>query len=302
VSDILLIYNPKAGDANFRFSLDRFIELFSDEKHRQICVFRSTMAGDAEKYVNECDLTFVSSIFIAGGTGTVNEVVNALMKRDIHIPIGVIPAGTENEFAHKLGFVSKELEDNFQALRDMDPIPVDIGCANGQYFVDSFTSGTLNSLSKVSTDAKNTFGSMAYYVMGMTSIRNARRMKLCIETREKRYTGFFSYFAVINTNLMTVPRSSTGQFTLVASKNNSFNGDSHYFNPTYGRTGVVENGVVRLVSDYFHITQLDADEGKAATCIDGDMGPDLPLKITVERGAMEFFQNGRGRAGYNNHK
>jgi len=48
MKDILLIYNPKAGDTTFRFSLDRFIEIFS-EKQWEIRVFRSRRAGGHER-------------------------------------------------------------------------------------------------------------------------------------------------------------------------------------------------------------------------------------------------------------
>ena len=39
-------------------------------------------------------------IIAAGGDGTINIVVNAMMKNDLHVPLALFPAGTANDFAH----------------------------------------------------------------------------------------------------------------------------------------------------------------------------------------------------------
>ena len=52
MKNILLIYNPKAGDTTFRFSLDRFIEIFS-EKGYEVRVFRSRVPGDMAEYIQK---------------------------------------------------------------------------------------------------------------------------------------------------------------------------------------------------------------------------------------------------------
>lgn len=41
----------------------------------------------------------IDLMVVAGGDGTVNYVVNAMRNKGLDIPLGVIPAGTANDFA-----------------------------------------------------------------------------------------------------------------------------------------------------------------------------------------------------------
>ena len=177
--NLILIYNPGAGDGQFRFSLDRFMEIFS-AKGYEIKVFRSKEPGDMAVYLKDCNLDETKAVFVAGGNGTINEVVGGLMDRGIHVPVGLIPTGMENDFAKALGF-GKELEENLSALAQMETVPVDVACINGQYFINMCTGGALAYMSKVSADMRAVLGRGAYYLKGMSSLHRAKRFRLKIE-------------------------------------------------------------------------------------------------------------------------
>lgn len=287
--DILLIYNPKAGDASFRFSLDRFIEIFS-VKNWEVLVFRSRAQGDVETYVAGCDLALTEAIFVAGGTGTINEVVNAMIRRGVRLPIGIIPAGTENEFARKLGF-GKDLEANLQAVFKMMPISVDVGEANGRFFVDCLSSGTLNAMTNVSADAKNTFGPLAYYLAGLRNVNRMTRRKLEITDGKNTYRGYFSNFSIFNENVMYEPRRADGRFTLIAGRGTSFSSEPRNASQYRGRVGLIDENTVRLVDSHFQIRVIDDEPKPVRTALDGDTGPDLPLKVQIYPAALDFFYN-----------
>ena len=52
----------------------------------------------------------IDLMVVAGGDGTVNYVVNAMKNKGLDIPLGVIPAGTANDFAGALGMSRHPLE------------------------------------------------------------------------------------------------------------------------------------------------------------------------------------------------
>ena len=52
----------------------------------------------------------IDLMVVAGGDGTVNYVVNAMKRKGLDIPVGVIPAGTANDFAGALGMSREPLE------------------------------------------------------------------------------------------------------------------------------------------------------------------------------------------------
>ena len=52
----------------------------------------------------------IDLMVVAGGDGTVNYAVNAMKRKGLDIPIGVIPAGTANDFAGAVGMSREPLE------------------------------------------------------------------------------------------------------------------------------------------------------------------------------------------------
>lgn len=291
MKDILLIYNPKAGDTTFRFSLDRFIEIFSD-KNWEIRVFRCSDIGSAAAYLSETDLSSTQAIFAAGGSGTINEIVGAMIRRGIQLPLGIIPAGTQNEVARRLGF-GNDLEQNLKALSKMETLKVSVASCMDRFFVDEISAGTVAALTHTSPEMKNTFGTLANYMMSVTAIKKLRKMKLQVEAGEKRYTGKFQYFAVINTDLRKDPRKNTGLFTLVASKKASYGVENKYLLDESEENGIINNKALRIVGSEFSIIPGE-EEGAIITQVDGDLGPSLPLNIHVLHEALEVVYDAEG--------
>ena len=70
------------------------------KKGYEVRIFRSSVKNDMGNYLKNKDLSNCKAIIVAGGDGSINDVVNAMFKNNInHIPLGVIPAGTANDFA-----------------------------------------------------------------------------------------------------------------------------------------------------------------------------------------------------------
>ena len=301
---ILLIYNPKAGDTTFRFSLDRFIEIFS-KKAYEIRIFRSCRPGDMAEYLLQADLTSVGAIMVAGGTGTVSEVVGAVVGQKIALPVGIIPAGTENELAKYLGFTG-DLEENLKALYEMHEGRVDVGKIGDQYFVDLCGAGTFSSISNVSTDIRTAFGKIASYMKGAVSFQKLKSRKLYIETGGKRYIGTFSSFIAANEALYRDGSLSEGTLTFVATRGNMLGGEGKYLGKDYQDehdtahlhdnhgVGEIEKGVLRLVGTEFKI-EAESDDPLPME-IDGESGlMQLPMTITVLPAALRVFYSPEGR-------
>ena len=95
----------------------------------------------------------IDLMVVAGGDGTVNYVVNAMRNKGLDIPLGVIPAGTANDFAGALGMSHKPLEAAKQiASGAIDR--VDCGCVNGLYFVNIFSFGIFTTTSQRTPDER----------------------------------------------------------------------------------------------------------------------------------------------------
>jgi diacylglycerol kinase family enzyme len=77
-------------------------------------------------------------VVAAGGDGTVNAVVNALIHTDT--PLGVLPLGTLNHFAKDTG-MPLNITDAVHVLVHEPPQRVDVGEVNGHFFVNNSSIG-----------------------------------------------------------------------------------------------------------------------------------------------------------------
>ncbi|KAF6030865.1 hypothetical protein EB796_010828 [Bugula neritina] len=79
----------------------------------EIHVVRTEHEGQAKEYMGMLDKNIVDAIVVAGGDGTLSEIVTGLLRRGDEIaqrlPIGVLPFGPNNNFATRI-FLKRELE------------------------------------------------------------------------------------------------------------------------------------------------------------------------------------------------
>jgi YegS/Rv2252/BmrU family lipid kinase len=93
----LLIVNPVAGGGRGR----RTWEQVSAEVHAQVECAMTERVGHGAELASEAVREGRPRVIALGGDGTVNEVASALAGTDV--ALGVVPAGTGNDFATQLG-------------------------------------------------------------------------------------------------------------------------------------------------------------------------------------------------------
>ncbi|KAG2495532.1 hypothetical protein HYH03_006475 [Edaphochlamys debaryana] len=131
-------------------------------------------SGDVEKFVKDIvKARSTDTIVAAGGDGTLNEVVAALIKvkapRDI--AVGLMPMGTSNDFAAVTG-LPQDLEGALRLCTRSDNLhPLDVGLLNGEVFMNTATLGASSELgSETSHEAKKLLGPAAYLVKGIARL------------------------------------------------------------------------------------------------------------------------------------
>ena len=131
---IKLIYNSGAGQSKFRYFLDTIIEKFM-QNGIEVSVFRAGKKTNLYEFLKDVDKENCYGIIVAGGDGTINRVVNVMMQNNIKTPLGIIPAGTSNDFAKHI-----KMPANFSECIDRiltgNVQQVDVGLANNKYFID----------------------------------------------------------------------------------------------------------------------------------------------------------------------
>jgi diacylglycerol kinase (ATP) len=128
--------------------------------------------GDAVTFAREAAEEGATVVAAAGGDGTLNEVVRGVAEAGAldRVTVGVIPAGTGNNFARHIGIPS--VEEGFDVLEGGEARRLDLGTANDRPFVNSCVAGlTADASAETTPELKNSLGVLAYV---LTTLRTAR--------------------------------------------------------------------------------------------------------------------------------
>jgi len=122
-------------------------------------------------------------VIVGGGDGTLSCAANALAGRDV--TLGVLPLGTANDFARGLG-LGRTLEGACRVLAEGTPKRVDLGQANGRYFLNAASVG-LTTVVAAHLDAslKKRLGRLAYPMKAATEAWKLEPFHVRLRTPER---------------------------------------------------------------------------------------------------------------------
>ena len=127
---ILFIINPIAGVWS-KEKLPKLIQEVLDKKLFDIHIAFTEYAGHAKGLTREAVQKDFDIVVAVGGDGSVNEVASQLVGSEV--VLGIIPGGSGNGFARKLGIPIVKRK-ALQVLNALQIRQVDVGRINGQYF------------------------------------------------------------------------------------------------------------------------------------------------------------------------
>lgn len=290
---VKLIYNPAAGDKSFNSYLDMFLKHFQTAGY-QVDIFRSMEPGDFEAGLENIDQSY-KAIVVAGGDGSASEMVNLLQKKEIDLPLGIIPAGTANDFASFLG-MTQNIESSIKRILDWKIKEIDVGKVNDRYFLNVCVGGIISQIAHgTETEMKNRLGKVAYYLQGLKELPNIKSMKLKIETSEKVIEGNFLGFFVFNSkdaggfkNIAKLASIDDGLFDLLAVKTGNIFKLSSAAADLFNGKDIKNENLIYLQDKCFKISKVN--QKKEDYCdIDGEKGPSFPLDIELIPSAQKVF-------------
>lgn len=92
----------------------------------------TTAPGDANAYARRAVEERASRVIVAGGDGTVNEVINAIANTGVELAL--VPRGTGNVLARELSIPLDDVDAACDIIAAGHTVEVDLGKANGRYF------------------------------------------------------------------------------------------------------------------------------------------------------------------------
>ncbi len=172
----LILYNIKAGHGKIARKIDKIGEAFRQGGYEPLMKLLRFGENPFTKVEGEIDL-----VVVCGGDGTINYVVNAMKAVGKDIPLGIIPAGTANDFAGTLGMRSNTMK-AVQQIINGKVRRVDYGRVNDQYFINVLSFGLFTTTSQHTPDTiKHRIGKAAYLIEGAKELQHREFIPLTIE-------------------------------------------------------------------------------------------------------------------------
>jgi YegS/Rv2252/BmrU family lipid kinase len=193
----ILFYNPKSGGQSILNKLDFILNKFQ-RNNMILQPYRLDINSNRNIIALVKEETFDFAV-ISGGDGTLNSIVNILLKNVPNLPLGIIPAGTCNDFARCLN-LPNSLEKALNVIIRGKLSLVDVGLIdNSKYFLSSCSGGMFVDVSfNTEHELKKNFGPLAYYLKALSKAVNIKSFSLNIKTETQEFTEEVILFLVLN--------------------------------------------------------------------------------------------------------
>lgn len=292
-----IIYNPTSGREAMKNNLVDILNILERAGYETSAYATTPEPNSAKNEAERAAKSGFNLIVAAGGDGTINEVVNGIAPLKHRPKLGIIPAGTTNDYARALKIPREDPIGAAKVIAKGQTVKMDIGEAGKNWFVNIAAGGLLTELTYgVPSQVKSLFGYLAYLVKGAELLPQIKPIKMHLEYDGGTYDGKASMFFLALTNSVggfeqIVPDASLddGKFTLIVVKT------SNLIEIMQLITMVLNGG--RHVNDprilYVKTSKLVAKpvDEKMMINVDGEYGGDAPMTFKNHRQHLEIFAN-----------
>lgn len=242
---VLVILNPKAGKMKSKTGLFTIVDSLCSAEYT-VTVQTTRYRGHAAELASDAGKNDYDLIVCCGGDGTLNEVIDGLMRTDSKIPLGYVPAGSTNDFASSMG-IPLDIKKAINNIIANDPVYIDIGQFNSRYFsyIASFGAFTATSYSTPQS-VKNSLGHFAYVLEGIKDLGSLTKYNMTLKTDSFEENADYVFGAVSNsTSVGGVVKLNSG---MVDMKDGLFEVVMIKFPKNVSDLNKIINGI--LASDY----------------------------------------------------
>ena len=291
----LMIVNPVSGKRTMQPEIKKLAgELVMQNLVQEFEVYYTKGCNDVIEFLrtkNKEDYDFLLS---AGGDGTQNEVISAIIETNFDIPVLMVAGGTVNDFANFLGIPTKA-KDMVKLIKDFHTERIDVGRANGRVFMNVLAAGMFADVAyKVDKEQKAKFGPLAYYATGAIEFPEQikRKMDLHIKIDDQDFDVKSYLFMVTNSNsiggfkIATKASAQDGMFDVLAIKQCSVTDLIALYKDI--QLNKHENSPFLFYEQGSHI-EITTSTKDIVLDFDGEQGDALPVTIDVLHNAVSLI-------------
>lgn len=99
---VVVVLNPTANKRNAESNFSKYCEPILHLAGITVDIIKTDSEGHARRYVEEELVVLPEAVIVAGGDGTVSEVITGLLRREASCTVGVLPVGRTSAVANAL--------------------------------------------------------------------------------------------------------------------------------------------------------------------------------------------------------
>lgn len=211
MKSLLFLYNPCSGTNAIKNQLSGIVEMYCQKGYVPV-VLATQYAGHARELLEQYGDRF-AHIVVSGGDGTLNECVNALMKRreDERPTLGYIPTGSTNDFAKSIG-ISRNVRKATEQSISGKVFAADIGTFQERYFTYVAAFGAFTEVTYMTPqETKNLLGHQAYLLEAVKKLSGIKPQKARVRYNNTEIEDEFLLGIVSNSNSIAGIRDLAGR-------------------------------------------------------------------------------------------
>ena len=286
---VKLLYNPFSGDNTIIKNLDNIFKIYQENGY-SVTPFRIGKKFPLEDAFK--DAHDYEHLLLAGGDGTINNIVNTMKRLNITCPVGILPTGTANDFALCLG-MPKDISKACEQIINSEVREIDLGVVNDKYFVNVASMGLFTEVSqRTNVNLKNNMGKLAYYFSGITELPRFKKLNINIISDELTFNEpsiivfVFNGKSAGNFNIAYKSQIDDGMLDVVIVKGEvGANTLISFFEFVMGEHLEKPKGVIHFTTNKLVIDSAE----DIRTDIDGERGPDFPLNISCQKRSLKVL-------------
>ncbi len=193
---VRVIVNPDAGRGNAVPSTRALLETFGLRSRAQIVETKSV--GDEENLARIAVKEGARTIVVVGGDGTCARVANGILASGSTCRLAVFPCGTGNDFAKTLGVSDYTLEQIAALVETGSSTRIDVGLADGHYFLNSCGFGFDASVLEASMNVRFLKGDAVYIYSALAQLLTYRGSDVIVDGAAQTAGGGMLMITVSN--------------------------------------------------------------------------------------------------------
>lgn len=173
---IVTIANPAAGRGNGLHTMRALESAFPGIGANGLLT--TGAEGDERRLVKEALSRGAKTIIVLGGDGTCSKVADEILRARADCRLALIPSGTGNDFAKTLGLDAARPLEAFQLATNGNAVRIDVGQADGHYFLNSCGFGFDASVLEASNRVRFLKGDAVYIYSALGQLFTYRGMEV----------------------------------------------------------------------------------------------------------------------------